>query len=85
MIGKANHYGSHFAAEKQRRHFAERRKPVETQRMLYGIMIGKANHYSLSKKDSDVSGLTRPWLYAFERADSSLLFPQLLIKNKVKR
>ena len=45
MIGKANHYGSRFAAQKQGRHFARRRKPAETKRMLYGIMIAEGNHY----------------------------------------
>ena len=38
--------------------------------------------FSLSKKNSDVSGLTRPWLYAFGRADSGTLFSQLYFKNK---
>ena len=32
---------------------------------------------SLSKKIPDVSGLTRPWLYAVGRADSDLLFSQI--------
>ena len=40
--------------------------------------------FSLSKKDSDVSELTRPRLYAFGRADSESLFPQLFYKNKAE-
>ena len=58
MIGKANHYGSHFAAKKQRRHFAWRRKPVETQRMLYGIMIGRANHYGSTLPPKSNGGIS---------------------------
>ncbi|HIU41187.1 MAG TPA: hypothetical protein IAD19_01385 [Candidatus Egerieicola faecale] len=41
--------------------------------------------FSLSKKGSDVSALTRPRLYAIGRADSGLLFPQLFCKKKRKK